>query len=156
MNRLPGAVRDPHDQMAATTARLRENTRSGDYAYYGDNAAFVADLSSAQTSGTRWADSGWPLTNAGTSWSRPATTTSLSRGSRPADGALMTRPAGSGVAEMLIRMAIFEEVLEAEHHLAGRGSPPGSRCTPTRKGLRVLPADVLVGARVRFLRALPV
>ncbi|MFE1028569.1 hypothetical protein ACFW5I_29095 [Streptomyces sp. NPDC058818] len=38
------AVRDDQDQVAATIARLRENTRGGDFAYYSDIAAFVAGL----------------------------------------------------------------------------------------------------------------
>ncbi|WP_307520103.1 hypothetical protein [Streptomyces umbrinus] len=32
------------DQAAATIARLRENTRNRDYAYYSDIAAFMAGL----------------------------------------------------------------------------------------------------------------
>ncbi|MFI8348042.1 hypothetical protein [Streptomyces sp. NPDC085596] len=38
------AIRNDQDQAAATIARLRENTLDGDYAYYSDLAAFMADL----------------------------------------------------------------------------------------------------------------
>jgi hypothetical protein len=50
------AVRDDHDDLTATIARLRENTRSGDYAYYSDIAAFMADLPLEEASPTRWID----------------------------------------------------------------------------------------------------
>ncbi|MFC9131878.1 ATP/GTP-binding protein [Streptomyces sp. NPDC057099] len=51
------AVRDDHDQVAATIARLRENTRGGDLAYYGTIAAFMAGQPAPQASPVRWADS---------------------------------------------------------------------------------------------------
>jgi energy-converting hydrogenase Eha subunit E len=51
------AVRDDQDQVAATIARLRENTRGGDFAYYGDIAAFMAGVVPARPSGARWVDS---------------------------------------------------------------------------------------------------
>ncbi|MDX3589100.1 ATP/GTP-binding protein [Streptomyces europaeiscabiei] len=51
------AVRDGHDQAAVAIARLRENTRSGDYTYYIDIAAFM-DGQPAQVSPVRWIDSG--------------------------------------------------------------------------------------------------
>ncbi|MER6958209.1 hypothetical protein [Streptomyces sp. NPDC000618] len=51
------AVRDDQDQVATTIARLRENTRSGDFAYYSDIAAFMAGLAPAPPSGTQWVDS---------------------------------------------------------------------------------------------------
>ncbi|MFC9685731.1 hypothetical protein [Streptomyces sp. NPDC056948] len=51
------AVRDDHDQATATIARLRENTRGGDFAYYGTIAAFMAGQPVTQTSRVRWADS---------------------------------------------------------------------------------------------------
>ncbi|MER7645168.1 hypothetical protein [Streptomyces sp. NPDC126522] len=38
------AARDDQDQVATTIARLRENTRGGDFAYYSGIAAFMADL----------------------------------------------------------------------------------------------------------------
>lgn len=50
------AVRDDHDQVAATLARLRENTRGGDFFYYCDIAAFMADLALEEGSPTRWID----------------------------------------------------------------------------------------------------
>ncbi|MEU9654247.1 tetratricopeptide repeat protein [Streptomyces sp. NPDC048110] len=50
------AVRDDQGQVAATIARLRENTRGGDFAYYGDIAAFMADLPLEEASPTRWID----------------------------------------------------------------------------------------------------
>ncbi|WP_086681364.1 hypothetical protein [Streptomyces pseudogriseolus] len=46
------AVRDDQDQVAMTIARLEENTR-GDFAYYSDIAAFMADLAPHQASGAR-------------------------------------------------------------------------------------------------------
>ncbi|MDX3066449.1 ATP/GTP-binding protein, partial [Streptomyces sp. ND04-05B] len=51
------AVRDDQDQVAATIARLRENTRDGDYAYYSDIAAFMAGQAPPRASGARWVDS---------------------------------------------------------------------------------------------------
>ncbi|MDQ1013530.1 tetratricopeptide repeat protein [Streptomyces afghaniensis] len=51
------AVRDDQDQVAMTIARLQENTRGGDFAYYSDIAAFMAGLVPAHPSGTRWVDS---------------------------------------------------------------------------------------------------
>ncbi|WP_405812563.1 hypothetical protein OG524_36415 (plasmid) [Streptomyces sp. NBC_01520] len=50
------AVRDDHDQVAATIARLRENTRGGDFAYYSDITAFMAGLPLEEVSPTRWID----------------------------------------------------------------------------------------------------
>ncbi|MDH3039026.1 hypothetical protein [Streptomyces sp. TRM75561] len=50
------AVRDDQDQVVATIAWLRENTRGGDFAYYGDIAAFMADLPLPKPSVTRWAE----------------------------------------------------------------------------------------------------
>lgn len=50
------AIRDDQDQVAMTIARLHENTRSGDYAYYSDIAAFMADLPLEEASPTRWID----------------------------------------------------------------------------------------------------
>uniref|UniRef100_UPI002F90D7DC hypothetical protein n=1 Tax=Streptomyces sp. NBC_01562 TaxID=2975879 RepID=UPI002F90D7DC len=50
------AVRDDQDQVAATIARLCENTRGGDFAYYRDIAAFMADLPLDEASPTRWID----------------------------------------------------------------------------------------------------
>ncbi|MFI9318120.1 hypothetical protein ACIG0B_33305 [Streptomyces althioticus] len=50
------AVRDDQDQVAMTIARLEESTR-GDFAYYSDIAAFMADLAPHQASGARWIDS---------------------------------------------------------------------------------------------------
>ncbi|MFF5408560.1 hypothetical protein ACFY8K_37665 [Streptomyces misionensis] len=38
------AVLDDHDALAATVSRLREQTQSGDYAYYIDIATFMAGL----------------------------------------------------------------------------------------------------------------
>ncbi|MFF4506580.1 hypothetical protein [Streptomyces sp. NPDC001401] len=38
------AVLDDHDALAATLARLREQTQNGDYAYYIDIASFMAGL----------------------------------------------------------------------------------------------------------------
>jgi hypothetical protein len=42
--------------VAATIARLRENTRGGDFAYYSDIVAFMADLPLEEASPTRWLD----------------------------------------------------------------------------------------------------
>lgn len=50
------AVRDDQDQMAATIAGLRENTRGGDFAYYSDITAFMADLPVEEASPTHWID----------------------------------------------------------------------------------------------------
>ncbi|MGA5363921.1 ATP/GTP-binding protein [Streptomyces purpurascens] len=50
------AVRDDQDQVAMTIARLRENTRGGDFAYYSDIAAFMAGLPLDEASPTRWID----------------------------------------------------------------------------------------------------
>jgi hypothetical protein len=50
------AVRNDQDQVAATMARLSENTRGGDYAYYSDIVAFMADLPLEEASPTRWID----------------------------------------------------------------------------------------------------
>ncbi|GHH57516.1 tetratricopeptide repeat protein [Streptomyces candidus] len=50
------AIRNDHDQVTATIARLSENTRDGDFAYYSDIAAFMADLPLEDTSPTRWID----------------------------------------------------------------------------------------------------
>jgi hypothetical protein len=44
-----------------TIARLRKNTRGGDFAYYGDIAAFMAGVAPAHLSGTPWVD-GEPAT----------------------------------------------------------------------------------------------
>ncbi|MGW1619938.1 ATP/GTP-binding protein [Streptomyces sp. NPDC002172] len=55
------AVRDDHEQAAATIARLRENTRGGDFAYYSDIAAFMTGAAPAHPSGARWVD-GEPAT----------------------------------------------------------------------------------------------
>ena len=49
-------VRDDHDQVAATIARLRENTRGGDFAYYSDIAACMAGLPLEGPSPARWVD----------------------------------------------------------------------------------------------------
>jgi hypothetical protein len=54
------AVRNDQDQVAAI-ARLRENTRGGDFAYYSDIAVFMADMAPAHPSGARWVD-GEPAT----------------------------------------------------------------------------------------------
>ncbi|MDX3523743.1 tetratricopeptide repeat protein [Streptomyces scabiei] len=51
------AVRHDHDQVAATIAWLRENTRSGDYIYYCDIAAYM-DGQPAESSPARWIDGG--------------------------------------------------------------------------------------------------
>ncbi|MDX3129606.1 ATP/GTP-binding protein [Streptomyces europaeiscabiei] len=51
------AVRNDHDQVAATIARLRENTHSGDYTYYCDIAAYM-DGQPAESSPARWIDGG--------------------------------------------------------------------------------------------------
>ncbi|MGW9400642.1 hypothetical protein [Streptomyces sp. NPDC055642] len=50
------AVRNDQDQVAATVARLRENTRGGDFAYYSNIVAFMADLPLEEASPTRWID----------------------------------------------------------------------------------------------------
>ncbi|MFF5147886.1 hypothetical protein ACFY6U_50660 [Streptomyces sp. NPDC013157] len=50
------AVRDDQDQAAATIARLRENNRGGDFAYYSAIAAFTADLPLEEPSPARWTD----------------------------------------------------------------------------------------------------
>ncbi|MFF3907769.1 hypothetical protein ACFYZJ_17590 [Streptomyces sp. NPDC001848] len=41
---LHQAVLDDHDALAATLARLREQTQSGDYAYYTDIASSMAGI----------------------------------------------------------------------------------------------------------------
>ncbi|WP_329375248.1 hypothetical protein [Streptomyces sp. NBC_01483] len=51
------AVRGTDVLVAATIARLRENTRSGNYAYYSDIAAFMGDLPTTMSSSARWDDS---------------------------------------------------------------------------------------------------
>ncbi|MGW1544422.1 hypothetical protein ACWCPM_30045 [Streptomyces sp. NPDC002309] len=50
------AVRDDQDQVATTIARLRESTRGGDFAYYTDIAAFMANLPLEEASPARWID----------------------------------------------------------------------------------------------------
>ncbi|MGW1910332.1 ATP/GTP-binding protein [Streptomyces sp. NPDC002076] len=51
------AVLDDHDALAATLARLREQTQNGDYAYYIDIACFMAALPlPADHTGPRWLD----------------------------------------------------------------------------------------------------
>ncbi|MFD8219731.1 hypothetical protein ACFV2U_40120 [Streptomyces sp. NPDC059697] len=55
------AVRAAHDDLTDTIARLRENTRSGDYAYYSDIAHFMAALPLESASAARWTD-GEPAT----------------------------------------------------------------------------------------------
>ncbi|MFJ6699851.1 tetratricopeptide repeat protein [Streptomyces sp. NPDC091272] len=50
------AVLNDQDQVAATIARLREQTRDGDYAYYRDITAFMADLPREAASPARWID----------------------------------------------------------------------------------------------------
>ncbi|MER5200985.1 hypothetical protein ACWD3J_46455 [Streptomyces sp. NPDC002755] len=50
------AVRNDQDQVAATVARQRENTRGGDFAYYSDIVAFMADLPLEEASPTHWID----------------------------------------------------------------------------------------------------
>jgi hypothetical protein len=50
------AVRNDQNQVAATIARLRENTRGGDFGYYSDIAAFMAGTAPAHPSGARWVD----------------------------------------------------------------------------------------------------
>jgi hypothetical protein len=52
------AARDDQAQVTAVIARLRENTRSGDYAYYSDIAAFMGDLPLEEASPARWIDGG--------------------------------------------------------------------------------------------------
>jgi hypothetical protein len=48
------AVRNNQGQAAATIARLRDSTRGGDFAYYSDIAAFMAELLLEEASPTRW------------------------------------------------------------------------------------------------------
>ncbi|MDX3208467.1 tetratricopeptide repeat protein, partial [Streptomyces scabiei] len=55
------AVRGADPQTAAAIARLRENTRGGDYAYYSDIAHFMAGLPVETPSTARWGD-GAPAT----------------------------------------------------------------------------------------------
>ncbi|MFB6772805.1 ATP/GTP-binding protein [Streptomyces sp. NPDC056337] len=50
------AVRNDQAQVAAVIARLRENTRGGDFAYYSDITAFMADLPLEEASPTHWID----------------------------------------------------------------------------------------------------
>ncbi|MFI5808642.1 ATP/GTP-binding protein [Streptomyces sp. NPDC051561] len=50
------AVQGDQDQVTATIARLRENTRDGDFAYYSDIAAFMAALPLDEASPARWID----------------------------------------------------------------------------------------------------
>lgn len=50
------AVRDADDEVAAAIARLRENTRDGDYAYYGDIVHFMTGLPLDTASTARWTD----------------------------------------------------------------------------------------------------
>ncbi|MDX2630674.1 tetratricopeptide repeat protein [Streptomyces scabiei] len=54
------AVRNDQDQVAATIARLRENTRGGDFSYYTDIAAFMAGLPLEAASRARWLDGQQP------------------------------------------------------------------------------------------------
>jgi hypothetical protein len=54
------AVRNDQDQVAATIARLRENTRGGDFSYYTDIAAFMAGLPLEAASCARWLDGQLP------------------------------------------------------------------------------------------------
>ncbi|TWF73895.1 hypothetical protein FHX78_1314 [Streptomyces capillispiralis] len=53
---LHHVVRNDQDHVATTIARLRENTRGGDFAYYSDIVAFMADLPLEEASPTRWID----------------------------------------------------------------------------------------------------
>lgn len=50
------AVRGAHEEVAAAITRLHAAAGSGDYSYYTDIAAFMADLPLAQRSGARWID----------------------------------------------------------------------------------------------------
>ncbi|MFI1585648.1 ATP/GTP-binding protein [Embleya sp. NPDC020630] len=50
------AVRDDHPQAAASIDRLRDLTRSGDYAYYVDIGHFMAGFPLAAPSSARWLD----------------------------------------------------------------------------------------------------
>jgi hypothetical protein len=50
------AVRDDQEQVAMMIARLRENTRGGDFAYYSDIAHFMADLPLSHASDAQWID----------------------------------------------------------------------------------------------------
>ncbi|MFC6987100.1 hypothetical protein [Streptomyces cirratus] len=51
------AVRDEHQDLAATISRLRELTASGDFAYFVDVAHFMAGLPLPGPSATRWTES---------------------------------------------------------------------------------------------------
>ncbi|MFD5098916.1 ATP/GTP-binding protein [Streptomyces albidochromogenes] len=51
------AVQNDHEKISAAMSRLRDLTRSGDYAYYVDIAQFMADMPLDQASGVRWLDS---------------------------------------------------------------------------------------------------
>ncbi|MEU9032688.1 hypothetical protein AB0D46_35330 [Streptomyces sp. NPDC048383] len=50
------AVRDEHQDLAATIGRLRELTAGGDFAYFVDIVHFMARLPLPTPSTTRWLD----------------------------------------------------------------------------------------------------
>ncbi|MFJ3882950.1 hypothetical protein ACIPW5_36560 [Streptomyces sp. NPDC090077] len=50
-------VRDEHQDLAATSSRLRELTGSGDFAYFVDVAHFMAGLPLPAPSAIRWTES---------------------------------------------------------------------------------------------------
>ncbi|MGW7008375.1 hypothetical protein ACWGCW_37715 [Streptomyces sp. NPDC054933] len=58
------AVRGAHDQLTAAISRLRQLTRSGDYAYYAEIARFMGDLPLPEPgSQARWLDGEQPTRN---------------------------------------------------------------------------------------------